>query len=92
MSYDETAFLDTIEKVTKSVVNISTIKLVHNVFYQAVPVGGMGSGTIIDPKGLILTNNHVVGGAAKNQRHFSKQRGSGRHNRWVMCHSRHCGS
>ena len=65
MSYDENAFLDTIEKVTKSVVNISTIKLVHNVFYQAVPVGGMGSGTIIDSKGLILTNNHVVGGAQK---------------------------
>jgi S1-C subfamily serine protease len=65
MSYDENAVLDTIEKVTKSVVNISAIKLVHNIFYQAVPVGGMGSGTIIDPKGLILTNNHVVGGAQK---------------------------
>jgi S1-C subfamily serine protease len=65
MSYDENAFLDTIEKVSKSVVNISTIKLVHNIFYQAVPVGGMGSGTIIDPNGLILTNYHVVGGAQK---------------------------
>jgi len=65
MCYDENAFLDTIEKVTKSVVNISAIKLVHNIFYQAVPVGGMGSGTIIDSKGLILTNNHVVGGAQK---------------------------
>ena len=65
MSYDENAVLDTIEKVTKSVVNISAIKLVHNIFYQAVPVSGMGSGTIIDPKGLILTNNHVVGGAHK---------------------------
>lgn len=65
MSYDENAILDTIEKVTKSAVNISTVKLVHNLFYQAVPVAGMGSGTIIDSKGLILTNNHVVGGAQK---------------------------
>lgn len=64
-SPDENAVLDIIEKVSKSVVNISTLKLVHNIFYQAVPVGGMGSGTIIDPKGLILTNNHVVGGAQK---------------------------
>ena len=65
MSYDENAVLDIIEKVSKSVVNISAIKIVHNIFYQAVPVGGLGSGTIIDSKGLILTNNHVVGGAEK---------------------------
>ena len=65
MPYDENAVLDIIEKVSKSVVNISAIKIVHNIFYQAVPVGGLGSGTIIDSKGLILTNNHVVGGAEK---------------------------
>jgi serine protease Do len=62
---DENRVLDIIDRVSKSVVNISTVKLVHNIFYQAVPIGGMGSGTIIDSKGLILTNNHVVGGAEK---------------------------
>jgi S1-C subfamily serine protease len=64
-NYDENRVLDIIEKASKSVVNISTVKLVHNIFYQAVPVAGMGSGTIIDSSGLILTNNHVVGGAEK---------------------------
>lgn len=64
-NYDESKVLDIIEKASKSVVNISIVKLVHNTFYQAVPVAGMGSGTIIDSSGLILTNNHVVGGAEK---------------------------
>lgn len=64
-SFDEKAVLDVLERASKSVVNISTLKLVRHMFYQAVPVEGMGSGTIIDPKGDILTNNHVVGGAQK---------------------------
>jgi len=64
-SDNEQKILDTIEKASNCVVNISTIKLVHNMFFQAVPVAGMGSGTIIDDEGLILTNNHVVGGAEK---------------------------
>ena len=64
-SRDEKNVLDIIDKVSKSVVNMSTIKLVHNMFYQAAPVAGMGSGTIIDSEGLILTNNHVIGGAEK---------------------------
>ena len=60
LPYDETAVLEIVEKVSQRVVNVSTVRLVHDVFYQAVPVKGMGSGTIIDPKGYILTNNHVI--------------------------------
>ncbi len=64
-SFDEKTVLDILETVSKSVVNISTIKLADRMFYQAVPVQGMGSGTIIDSSGHILTNNHVVRGAQK---------------------------
>jgi S1-C subfamily serine protease len=64
-SFDEKNVLDILEKTSKSVVNISIVKHVQHLFYQTVPVEGMGSGTIIDKKGYILTNNHVVGGAEK---------------------------
>ncbi|MDH4221115.1 MAG: trypsin-like peptidase domain-containing protein [Candidatus Bathyarchaeota archaeon] len=64
-SYDEASVLEVLDKVSRSVVNVSTIKLLHHIFYRAVPVKGMGSGTIIDPEGQILTNNYVVAGAEK---------------------------
>jgi S1-C subfamily serine protease len=67
MSYDESSVLKVVEKVTQSVVNINTVRLVHGFYYQVVPVQGMGSGVIIDVNGHILTNHHVIGGAEKIQ-------------------------
>lgn len=60
---DEEEVLNTIERVSRCVVNVSTVRLVHGLFYQVLPVKGMGSGTIIDGEGYILTNNHVIEGA-----------------------------
>lgn len=64
-NHDEAPVLEVLDKVSRSVVNVSTVKLLHHIFYRTVPVKGMGSGTIIDSKGHILTNHHVVMGAEK---------------------------
>jgi len=65
LTFDESDVLEVVEKVSKSVVNINTVRLLHDFYYQVHPVQGMGSGVIIDPKGYIITNNHVIAGAEK---------------------------
>ncbi len=65
MSFDEKTVLEVVEKVSKSVVNINTVRLLHDFYYQVHPVQGMGSGVIIDQKGQLITNNHVIAGAQK---------------------------
>lgn len=48
------------------VVNISTQRLTLNWFLEAVPEQGQsGSGSIIDQRGYVLTNNHVIEGASE---------------------------
>lgn len=46
-------------KVLPSVVTISTVQVVEEIF-RVHPVQGMGSGVLVHPDGYIATNNHVV--------------------------------
>lgn len=60
---DETEIVEMLELVSRSIVNIGTVRLQQRPFYQPVPVRGSGSGIIIEVDGLILTNRHVIEGA-----------------------------
>ncbi|HEY4307997.1 MAG TPA: trypsin-like peptidase domain-containing protein [Pirellulales bacterium] len=51
------------ENVNRSVVNINTKVRTEAFFFLEVPTEGMGSGSILDKSGHILTNYHVIEGA-----------------------------
>jgi len=51
------------EKVAPAVVNIRTVQLTADLFFNIVPREGQGSGIIFSKKGYILTNEHVIHGA-----------------------------
>ena len=53
------------EKVADGVVNVTSTAMQLDFFFNAFPTQGSGSGSIIDTKGYILTNHHVVADAQK---------------------------
>ncbi|MBI9075081.1 MAG: trypsin-like peptidase domain-containing protein [Desulfatibacillum sp.] len=56
----EQTVIDIHQDAAPGVVNITSITVQYNFFYQPIPLEGSGSGVIIDRKGHILTNNHVI--------------------------------
>lgn len=55
--------IETLDDVEQAVVQIEAQGRFVNPAGEATSGAGRGSGFIIDPSGLIVTNNHVVGGA-----------------------------
>jgi len=62
---DEKNNIGVYEKVADGVVNVTSIAVQMDFFFNAFPTQGSGSGSIIDTRGHILTNHHVVANAQK---------------------------
>jgi len=56
-----------VERLSESVVGIESTRITRDYRFGMVPVEGQGSGVIIDPRGIIVTNNHVVDESARVQ-------------------------
>lgn len=55
---------EAVEKLSESIVSVSSMRLERR-FFGIVPLEGQGSGIILDRRGLIVTNNHVIDGASQ---------------------------
>lgn len=63
LTEDESTNVRIYRQASPAVANILTKATEYDFFMDPVPVEGAGSGFVIDSRGYILTNFHVVGGA-----------------------------
>jgi serine protease Do len=54
------SIISAVEKVSRSVVNIASVRMMQDQLFRVFPVQGVGSGIILDNRRHILTNNHVI--------------------------------
>jgi len=63
-----------VARLLPAVVSITTRRIERDQFNQPVPTRGLGSGVIVDTRGHILTNSHVVEGAEEIKVTLSDER------------------
>ena len=61
LTEEEKNNIDLYQRLAPGVVNITSTVIEHDFFLNVIPRKGTGSGSIIDSRGYILTNNHVIG-------------------------------
>ncbi|HEV8132018.1 MAG TPA: trypsin-like peptidase domain-containing protein [Acidobacteriota bacterium] len=65
LSEDERNNIEIYKRTSPGGVNVTSTTVEYDFFYEPVPAQGIGSGSVIDSEGHILTNNHVIEGAEK---------------------------
>jgi len=70
----ENQVTEAVERLSESVVSIDSVRVTRDFRYGLVPIEGKGSGLIIDRKGYVITNNHVIDGATRVQVHLKDGR------------------
>ncbi len=60
---EEQAIIAAVNKAKATTVNVATIRLAEEMFFQVQPKQGAGSGVIMTKDGYIITNNHLVSGS-----------------------------
>jgi putative serine protease PepD len=65
LTEEENINIELYQRLSPGVVNITSTVLERDFFFNVIPRQGAGSGSIIDNRGYILTNNHVIEDARK---------------------------
>jgi putative serine protease PepD len=67
LTEEEARAIGIYRSASPGVANVITQAVEYDFFQDAVPVEGAGSGFVIDPRGYVMTNNHVIEGAENIQ-------------------------